>query len=1020
MRGLILRFFTWVISCGAIYAGTPDSLTISEVMFTPASGSANSEFVELYNYGSTPIDLAGWRLRDNLETDTLQSFGGGTILLPGRFAVIVESDYDTITGIYHGLIPPEALIMRVDDNTIGNGLGNSGDSIRIIRAIGDTVSRYVYSLTNPAGISDEKIVLTGSQSTTNWANSLSQLGTPGFRNSVSPAEYDVSIATLRFLPATPSPHDPLILMATIRNEGLTSISAFDIMFFEDPNGNFLWDSGEWLDSLSHTTPLAAGDSLFAQIESPPLNSGWHRMIAEVVRVIPGDDSPANDRRLDSVYVRTAGLTDSITFSEVMFDPAGPESSDEFIEFFNYGSQPVDLLNWTVGDTVNSDQIIDAGMGTVLLPGQFGVLFDSNYDIPTGSYAEAIPANAVVLRIDGSTFGGSSSGLTNTVARPLFLISTEGDTVSDYRYSTGNAENQSDEKIDLRGDNTSLNWGNGTLGGGTPGYTNSISPVGYDAAVDSDGVHIYPAIPERGQPFSAALTVYNRGLLPPSSSIAVYLYEDFDLDFTSSPEELVDSSIVSGLADSTVVTFDRTPHPDDASMVRLLFTLTFSEDERPSNNMTAKTVFIGTPRRSVVINEILYSPSSGQPEFVEIYNRSGDVQNLKHWKVGDESSSKPVTAADHFMASGTFRVLTGDSAAFSRLPAPDSVIIVIDAMPAFNNDDDGVVLQDDVGTTLDSVHYFSSWGGRTGVSLERVSSDASSQNPGNWASSVAAGGSTPGLVNGVITIQPEPVRSMVINEIMYSPFSGENEYVELFNPSNRAVDLGGWSLQVGSSKSYLSVATLMVPPGGFRVVADSRAIGERFALADSLWMEPVDALPALSNEGTMVVLRDPVGAAIDSLSYAPSWGGGAGIALERKRSTDIAAVHGNWNSCVFEEGGTPGAVNSVVAGTTPRKIQVTANPNPFFVDEGDLTIISVDLPVTMARMTVRIYDNQGRPITTLLNNAPTGAHREIHWDGKDRNGRPARMGIYVIFVEAIEEISGFARSAKATVVVGRKL
>lgn len=1020
MRGLILRFGIWVVSAVAVYAGPPDSLTISEVMFTPASGSTNSEFVELYNYGSTPIDLAGWRLRDNLETDTLLSFGGGTILLPGRFALIVESDYDTIAGIYHGLIPSQALVVRVNDHTIGNGLGNSGDSIRIINTVGDTVSRYVYSTTNPSGISDEKIDLLGSPSSANWANSLSQLGTPGFRNSVSPAEYDVKVTTLRFFPAAPTLQDTLSLLATIGNAGLASISSFDIIFFEDQNGNLLWDPGEWVDSLSHTTPLASGDSLDARIDSPPLSSGWHRMIAEIVRVMPVDDRPANNRRLDSVHVGTAVMTDSITFSEVMFDPAGPESSDEFIELFNYGSQPVDLLHWTVGDTVGSDQIVNAGTGTILLPGQFGILFDSNYDIPTGSYAQVIPTNAVVLKIDGSTFGGSSSGLTNSVARPLFLISTGGDTVSAYRYSTGNAENRSDEKIDLRGDNTALNWGNGTTSGGTPGYINSISPVDYDAAIDSDGVHVIPLIPERGQPFVATLTVYNRGMLPPSSSITVFFYEDIDLDFAPSPEELIDSSIVSGLVDSTVVIFERPPRPDDTSMVRLLFVIMFSEDERPFNNMTAKTVFIGTPRQSVVINEILYSPSSGQPEFVEIFNRSGDVQNLKNWTIGDESTFKSVTSANHFMASGTFRVLTGDSAAFSKLSAPDSVIIVVNAMPAFNNDDDDVVLHDNVGATLDSVHYFSSWGGRTGVSLERVSYDGSSQNPGNWASSVAAGGSTPGLVNSVITIQPEPVRSLVINEIMYSPFSGEDEYIELFNPSHRAIDLSGWSLQVGSSKSYLSVATLMVPPGGFRVVADSRDIGERFALADSLWIEPVDAMPALSNEGMTVVLRDPVGTAIDSLSYAPSWGGGAGVALERKRSSDIAAVHTNWASCVFEEGGTPGAINSVVAGVLPRKIKVTANPNPLFVDQGDVTIISVDLPVTTAKMTVRIYDNQGRQIATLLNNAPTGAHREIPWDGKDRSGRTVRMGIYVIFVEAIEEISGFARNAKATVVVGRKL
>ncbi|HNO11857.1 MAG TPA: hypothetical protein PKI67_13080, partial [bacterium] len=64
--------------------------------------------------------------------------------------------------------------------------------------------------------------------------------------------------------------------------------------------------------------------------------------------------------------------------------------------------------------------------------------------------------------------------------------------------------------------------------------------------------------------------------------------------------------------------------------------------------------------------------------------------------------------------------------------------------------------------------------------------------------------------------------------------------------------------------------------------------------------------------------------------------------------------------------------------------------------------------------------QGRLMITLLNNQPTGAHREVIWDGRDKNGQRVRMGIYIIFIEAIEESGGFNKTAKQTIVVGKRL
>ncbi|KAB2878890.1 lamin tail domain-containing protein [bacterium] len=83
----ICIFFLLLYLCAPeLLSAQTDSVTITEVMFNP--NSTNNEFVEIYNYGSTPIDLTGWRLYDYQDVDTLKDFGQGLILAPKQFAVI--------------------------------------------------------------------------------------------------------------------------------------------------------------------------------------------------------------------------------------------------------------------------------------------------------------------------------------------------------------------------------------------------------------------------------------------------------------------------------------------------------------------------------------------------------------------------------------------------------------------------------------------------------------------------------------------------------------------------------------------------------------------------------------------------------------------------------------------------------------------------------------------------------------------------------------------------------------------
>ena len=107
-------FFFLPIFFSAAFAQTDTTLTLSEIMFFPTSGP--NEFIELYNFSETEsIDLDSFKIKYSTSTpDIIIDAGEGTILPPNSFAIILEGDYPFGFGIYDGLIPPEALLLKIE------------------------------------------------------------------------------------------------------------------------------------------------------------------------------------------------------------------------------------------------------------------------------------------------------------------------------------------------------------------------------------------------------------------------------------------------------------------------------------------------------------------------------------------------------------------------------------------------------------------------------------------------------------------------------------------------------------------------------------------------------------------------------------------------------------------------------------------------------------------------------------------------------------------------------------------
>ncbi len=288
-----------------------------------------------------------------------------------------------------------------------------------------------------------------------------------------------------------------------------------------------------------------------------------------------------------------------------------------------------------------------------------------------------------------------------------------------------------------------------------------------------------------------------------------------------------------------------------------------------------------------------------------------------------------------------------------------------------------------------------------------------------------------LVRSVNISQPGQAGSIVINEIMYEPFTGEAEWMELFNPSSIEFDLKQWKLRDNSGALKISDSSLLVMPGGYIVIASDSSIWNTYSYlknpGESVKIIVIQSL-SLNNSGETIIVEDSLMTTIDKLSYSPSMHNPEavdtrGVSLERINPALPASYTSNWTSSADPSGGTPGKRNSIFAGTVKSSSELMISPNPFSPDgDGYEDVAMINCSFSFSRGTIRanIYDVKGRMVRTLANNEQTGGEKTFLFNGYSDNNEKLGIGLYIVLIEAIDQTRGEPVTVKAAVVIAAKL
>ena len=276
--------------------------------------------------------------------------------------------------------------------------------------------------------------------------------------------------------------------------------------------------------------------------------------------------------------------------------------------------------------------------------------------------------------------------------------------------------------------------------------------------------------------------------------------------------------------------------------------------------------------------------------------------------------------------------------------------------------------------------------------------------------------------------------LVINEILFNPKPGGFDYVEIFNPSKKIIDLSRiflgnrTSACVVSSLKRLAESGRCLFPGEF-LVANEEAVSLMNEYVVK-WPEQVLALPSLPSypdDKGCVILADATGRILDEVNYSEKWHfalitNAEGVALERIDPTKPSDDPGNWHSASSTSGyGTPTAVNSQHHSLANAVNEILVEPKLFSPDNdgfNDIASINYNFHEAGYLANITIFNSNGYVVRYLVKNNLLGFKGHWLWDGLDEQKKQLASGAYIVYVELFD-LQGHRRSGKYPVTIAGK-
>jgi hypothetical protein len=292
---------------------------------------------------------------------------------------------------------------------------------------------------------------------------------------------------------------------------------------------------------------------------------------------------------------------------------------------------------------------------------------------------------------------------------------------------------------------------------------------------------------------------------------------------------------------------------------------------------------------------------------------------------------------------------------------------------------------------------------------------------------------------------EPLRryDIVVNEILFNPAPTSNDYVEIYNRSNKIINLRNAYLAnrntsgAVSSITQISTEDYLLFPKDYIVLTESASLVKGTYVANNPDAFIEINMPSFNDDEGHVILLNEQGALVDEIFYKDNWhfaliSNEEGVALERINYDDTTADNpatlntdeqaANWHSAATNVGyGTPTYKNSQLRIDAGVQGTITVTPEIMSPDNDgldDFATINYSFPQPGYVANITIFDAAGRPVRYLQRNALSGVSGFFRWDGLGEKNQQLNAGIYVIYTEVFN-LQGKTKKYKNVIVLARK-
>ncbi len=263
----------------------------------------------------------------------------------------------------------------------------------------------------------------------------------------------------------------------------------------------------------------------------------------------------------------------------------------------------------------------------------------------------------------------------------------------------------------------------------------------------------------------------------------------------------------------------------------------------------------------------------------------------------------------------------------------------------------------------------------------------------------------------------------INEILFNPYTGGSDFVEIYNVSDKVLDLS--ELYIGEifpGTDSIFNADQVAPQSALFLPGQWLCLTSDVAFQQAAYMPPgyanfweMNRFPTYDDDEGECVIFTGLNQIIDRFYYEddfhfPTLSDKNGVSLERISRQRPASAPGNWHSAASTANhATPGYENSQAEDLNPADQAVSLERQTFSPDDDgfeDVLLINYNFDFAGANVRVTIFDAQGRPIRLLHQNLLLGTKEgTFFWDGRDDKNTKADVGMYVVLVEALRQETG---------------